>query len=258
MTYSGVFVDLDGTVWRGRDPVPGVADAVRALRERGVPLVFVTNNTGVRRDDFHARLDALGIDPDAGEVVTAAWATAEYLAEYRPNASVHVMGQDVVADELAAAGLTVSESGTADVVVVGYDERVSMDRLTGALRAFGPGTDFVATNRDSTTPHEDGPMPGAGAFVAAVEEMTDHDPLVVGKPSTRMADVAADILGVPLDECLMVGDNLHTDVLMGDRAGMDTALVLTGVSDRADIETTDITPTHVLDSIADVPTLFEN
>lgn len=256
MTYAGVFIDLDGTVWRGRELVPGAAEGIAAVRDAGIPIVFVTNNTGIRRDTFRARLESLGIPAETGDVVTAAWATADYLAEYRPESTVHVLGQDTVSEEIAAAGLTLSESGPADVVVAGYDDRVSFDRLTGALRAFGPGTDFVATNRDRTTPAEDGPLPGAGAFVAAVEAMTDHEPLVVGKPSTRMAEAAADRISAPFSECLMVGDNLHTDVLMGDRAGVDTALVLTGVSNRAEIDTTSITPTHVLDSLADLPELL--
>ncbi|WP_435096405.1 HAD-IIA family hydrolase [Halarchaeum sp. P4] len=258
MSYAAAFVDLDGTVWRGREAIPGAARGLHALREAGVPVVFLTNNTGVRRDEIAARLDGIGLDYDGEPVVTASWASAAYLAEHRPDADVHVMGQDTVEAELEAAGLTVTAEGPADVVVVGYDERVSFARLTAALRAFEPGTVFVATNRDRVTPEEGGPVPGANAFVSAVEGMIEQDPVVVGKPETRMAELAASRVGPDVDvhDCLMVGDNLETDILMGERAGMDTALVLSGVSSREDVAASDVEPTHVIEDLGDVDSLL--
>ncbi|MFB6078602.1 MAG: HAD-IIA family hydrolase [Halarchaeum sp.] len=251
MSYAAAFVDLDGTVWRGREAVPGAAAGLAALRDAGVPVVFLTNNTGVSRDAVRARLDALDVPNDA-PVVTAAWATAAYLAEHRPDADVHVVGQDALEDELAGADLSLTTEGVADVVVTGFDDRVSFARLTAALRAFGPGTVFVATNRDRTTPKADGPVPGANAFVSAIEGMVEHDPVVVGKPETRMAELAAGRVDADVHDCLMIGDNLETDVLMGERAGMDTALVLSGVSTREGVAASDVEPTYVLDDIGDV------
>ncbi|MFC7199194.1 HAD-IIA family hydrolase [Halospeciosus flavus] len=167
-----------------------------------------------------------------------------------------VLGQPELVDEVRDAGLDVVDDGVADVVVAAYDDRITFDRLTRALRAFGPGTVFVATNRDRSTPEPDGLVPGAGATVGAVEGMTGHDPLVVGKPETRLGEIAAETLGISLDGCLMVGDNVHTDILMAERAGIDSAFVRTGVSSEADVESTGIRPTHVLDSLADLPSLF--
>ncbi|QLC34328.1 HAD-IIA family hydrolase [Halarchaeum sp. CBA1220] len=258
MSYAAAFVDLDGTVWRGREAIPGAARGLRALREAGVPVVLLTNNTGVRRDEIAARLDGIDVDYRGEPVVTASWATAAYLAEHRPDADVHVLGQDVVEEELEAAGLTVTAKGPADVVVAGYDERVSFARLTAALRAFEPGTVFVATNRDRVTPDPDGLVPGANAFVSAIEGMVEQDPVVVGKPETRMAELAAGEVDADVDvhDCLMVGDNLDTDILMGERAGMDTALVLSGVSSREDVAASDVEPTHVLADLGEVETLL--
>ena len=256
MPYAAAFVDLDGTVWRGREAAPGAARGLRALRDAGVSVAFVTNNTSVGRGDLAARLDAIDVPHDGHPVVTAAWATAAYLSEHRPDAAVHAMGQRAVEAELEAAGLSLATEGRADVVVVGLDERTDFDRLTRSLRAFGPGTVFVATNRDRTTPSPDGRVPGANAFVSAVEGMVDQEPLVIGKPETRMAELAAARLGVPVGDCLMVGDNLETDVLMGERAGMDTALVLTGVTSREAVAASTIEPTYVLDDLRDVADLF--
>lgn len=256
MSYAAAFVDLDGTVWRGRSAIPGANAGLRVLRDAAVPIVFLTNNTGVRRDEVTSRLDAIGIDYRGEPVVTAAWATAAYLAEHRPDADVHVMGRETVEAEIEDAGLTLSTEGQADVVVAGYDDRVDFARLTGTLRAFGPGTVFVATNRDRTTPEEDGPVPGANAFVSAIEGMVDQEPVVVGKPETRMAALAAAEVDVNVHDCLMIGDNLETDVLMGERAGMDTALVCSGVSAREDVAASEIEPTYVVDDLGEIGALL--
>ena len=256
VVYDAVFVDLDGTVWRGGEAVPGADRGLAALREAGVSIVFLTNNTGVRRADVVERLAAIGVPYREEPIVTASWATAAYLADHRPDATVHVLGQPAVEGEIEDAGLALSGEGVADVVVVGYDDRVGMERLTATLRAFGPGTVLVATNRDRTTPEEDGPAPGANAFVSAVEGMVDQEAVTVGKPDTRMADLAADAVDADVHDCLMVGDNLETDILMGERAGTDTALVLTGASSREDVAADAVDPTYVIEGLGDIDELL--
>lgn len=252
MQYDAVFVDLDGTVWRGHEPIPGVAKGLSALEEAGYDVVFITNNTTIRREGFRARMDAAGLPTDLGPIVTAGWATAQFLAEYHPEDSVFVVGDEALRLDIEDAGLEVVDSGVADVVVAAHDEHVSYDRLTAALRAFGPDTTLIAPNRDRVYPSEDGPVPGAGASVGAVEGMTGHEALVVGKPETRLADIAAATVDATPKNCLIVGDNLHTDILMGERVGMTTALVLTGVSTRSAAESAPVQPDHILESLADV------
>lgn len=256
MQYDAVFVDLDGTVWRGHEPIPGVDEGLTALQESGLPVVFVTNNTSVRREEFRDRMEAAGLPGDLGPIVTAGWATAQFLAEYHTDDSVFVMGDDALQRDIEDAGLTTVDSGTANVVVAAHDEDISHDLLTSVLRAFGPDTTLIAPNRDRIYPSEDGPIPGAGASVGAVEGMTGQDALVVGKPETRLADIAAETVDAATKNCLIVGDNLQTDVLMGERAGMTTALVLTGVSTRAAAESAPVQPDHVIDSLAEVDTLL--
>lgn len=255
-TFSAALVDLDGTVWRGSRIVPGAASGIRALRAAGIPIIFVTNNTGATVAEFADRLGRAGLldegRPGADQVLNATAATAEYLRDRIPDATVFVIAKPVVAEELARAGVDVVEEGSADVVVAGMTETISFDLLTRTLRAFDRETTFLATNADRTTPSEEGPVPGSGAVVGAVEGMTGREPTVVGKPSTRLAAMATARLGVDAEDCLIVGDNLHTDILMGDGAGMTTAFVLTGASSREEIAVSGIAPDHVLDSLGDV------
>lgn len=252
MSLDAVLVDLDGTVWRGDEALPGAAAGLDVLASAGVPVVFVTNNTTVRREAFRSRMDALGLPGDLGPIVTAGWATAQFLADHHPDAAIHVMGDDALRADIEDAGLRVVESGQADVVVAAHDPAVSYGRLTTTLRAFGPDTTLVAPNRDRVYPGEDGPVPGAAASVGAVEGMTGQEALVVGKPEPRLADVATDAVGAEPTNALIVGDNLETDVLLGERAGMTTALVLTGVTTRAAAKSAGVQPDHVLDSLADI------
>jgi HAD superfamily hydrolase (TIGR01450 family) len=256
MEYDAVLVDLDGTVWRGDDPVAGARAGLETLAASGLPLVFVTNNTSVRRQEFRERMADVGLPTDLGPIVTAGWATAQFLADYHPDDTVFVMGGEALRQDIVDAGLTVVTDGTADVVVAAHDEDVTYDRLTKTLRAFRHDTTLVAPNRDRVYPSEDGPVPGAGASVGAVEGMTGQDALVVGKPETRLADIATDAVDATTSDCLIVGDNIDTDILMGERAGMTSALVLTGVSSRSAAEAAPVQPDHVIDSLAEVGSLL--
>lgn len=256
MQFDAVLVDLDGTVWRGQEAVPGAREGLETLADAGLPVVFVTNNTGLRRQAFNDRMTAAGLPANLGPIVTAGWATAQFLATYHPGESVFVMGDEALRLDVADAGLNVVSSGTADVVVAAHDEDVSYERLTATLRAFRPDTTLVAPNRDRVYPSENGPVPGAGAAVGAVEGMTGQDALVVGKPETRLADIATDAVDADTTDCLIVGDNVETDILMGERAGMTTALVLTGVSTRSAAESAPVQPDHVIESLADVESLL--
>ncbi|WP_435334836.1 HAD-IIA family hydrolase [Haloarchaeobius sp. TZWWS8] len=256
MTRQAAIVDLDGTVWRGHELIPGADDGIRALRDAGFAIEFVTNSTSVDREAFPDTLESLGIPRDAGEVSSSASATAEYLARHQPDADVFVVGHEVLKREVYDAGLNVVETGDADVVVAGKVTDLSHQLLTRTLRAFHKGTIFVATNRDRTYPTEQGLEPGAGATIGAIEGMTGRDPLVVGKPSEAMADAVCAKLNVTPSECLVVGDNLHTDILMGERAGMETALVLTGATTREEVVGSDIEPDHVLESLGDVASIL--
>ncbi|WP_435344693.1 HAD-IIA family hydrolase [Haloarchaeobius sp. HRN-SO-5] len=256
MTRRAAILDLDGTVWRGHQLIPGADEGIAALEDAGLRIHFVTNSTGVDRETFPRTLESLGIPGDVGGLSTSASATATYLAEHHPNATVFVVGSDVLRGEVRRAGLAVVESGPADVVAAGKALDIDYDLLTETLRAFEPGTLFVATNTDRTIPTEDGLKPGAGSTIGAITGMTGRDPLVVGKPSEHMADAVTTRLGVDPGECLVVGDNLRTDILMAERAGMESALVLSGATSREEIGGSGIDPDHVLQSLGDVASIL--
>jgi len=250
-------VDLDGTVWRGDTLIEGVREGLDALHEAGLDVVFVTNGTDIRAETFADRLAAVGLSPGLGEVITAGSATAAYVAREYPGARTAVVGPAELRAECRDAGLAVIEEGVADVLVAGRSTDLSHALLDRVLDVVTPGTAFVATNTDPTHPVEDGEEPGAGATVGAIRGMLARDPTVVGKPSTHMADIATGALGVDPGTCLLVGDRLGTDVLMGERAGMETVLVLSGATDRADLAGADVRPDHVVDSLADVGSVLD-
>jgi 4-nitrophenyl phosphatase len=259
VTYRGAVLDLDGTVLRGGALLPGASEAVAALRDRLDRVLFLTNNPTKPPDEYAARLCDLGIDAAPEDVVTAATATVAYLREHHTGEPVLPIAEASIADQLADAGVDLTDDPErAAVVVAGYDREFHYRDLQAALDAFADGkTAFVGTDPDVTVPTEDGLKPGSGAIVRAVAGVAERDPdAVLGKPSATTARLLADRLGVPPGDCLLVGDRLDTDVAMGERVGMTTVLVRTGVDGDADIGDSDVQPDHVVDSLGDVPGLL--
>lgn len=253
--YRGAVLDLDGTVYLGRDPVPGAPAAIERLRERGLALLFLSNNPAKSREAYVERLGRMGIEVDAGEVLSAGTVTTRYLAEHHADDSLFVVGSPGLLDQFDGAGLTVTDDPeAADALVASYDREFGYDDMTDAYRAVGDGGAFVGSDPDVLIPAGNGRMvPGSGAIVNACAGVLEREPdRVLGKPSPETVEMAREAMGVPLSECLVVGDRLNTELAMGARAGMTTVLVLTGVCDRADVATAAVEPDYVVDSLADV------
>jgi 4-nitrophenyl phosphatase len=251
-------LDIDGTVVRGGDLLEGADDGVRALREAGLEVVFLTNNPTRSPADWADHLSALGVPTEPGEVLTSAAATRAYLdAHHAGDRALPVAGDAVVGQLRDADVRFVDDPTAAEVVVAGYDESFDYAAMTDALRALHSGAALVGTDPDRWVPTGDGPIPGSGAVVNAVAGAAETEPeAVLGKPSDETVDIALERVGVAPGECLLVGDRLDTDVAMGELAGMTTALVLTGASDRAALDGTDRTPDHVLASLGEVHRLL--
>ncbi|MES2463557.1 MAG: HAD-IIA family hydrolase [Armatimonadota bacterium] len=235
--------DLDGVLYRGEDPVVDAAEAVAALRRKpGVSLFFLTNNSSQNRSDYAEKLTRLGMPCTEDEIVTSSSATAAYLAA-GPGAkgkTALAVGGHGISTELGLVGITVrraSDPGlqqeNIDYVVVGLDRNFNYEALYQAQQAILSGSAFIATNRDGQYPMEAGRVaPGAGSVVAAIQACTGVDPVVVGKPETLGLQTILERANARPEEAVMIGDRCDTDVLCGNRLGVPTVLVLTGVTTR--------------------------
>lgn len=237
--YDGIVTDLDGVVYRGDQAVPGVAEALREVRRRRVPLVFLTNNSARTPEEVAERLGGMGVDANPSEILTSALAAASMLRrEGCRGMSAFVVGERGIVEALASVGVRVvngpgkasgnSPAERTDLVVVGWDRSADYDKLRTAGLLVQRGARLVATNADSSYPAPDGLWPGAGALLAAVTATTGARAAVAGKPERPMFDLAAEMAGA--DRPLMVGDRLDTDIGGGAGAGWDTLLVRTGAS----------------------------
>ncbi len=245
-----LIIDMDGVLYRGNQAIPGTAGFLDLLRERGIGFVLATNNSTKTPEQYTAKLADMGVTVHPGEVLTSAQATAGYLAGIaRPGARVFVVGMDGLWTALRQAGFTLVEE-EAEYVVVGMDFRVCYERLAQATLQIRAGARFIGTNPDLTFPSERGIIPGAGALLAFLQAATGVAPIVIGKPETAMIDQALARLGASAATAAILGDRLETDILAGQRAGMRTLLVLSGVTDRTMLARSEIQPDLVFDDVA--------
>ena len=233
--HDFLLADLDGTLYRGAVAVPGAVEAVRGAAARGVRTVFVTNNASRRPADVAAHLAELGFPATEADVVTSSQAAAAMLAEQlAPGAAVLVVGTDALAAEVTGVGLTVTTKADEAVAVVqGHSPDTGWRNLAEATVALRAGSVWVACNLDPTLPTERGPLPGNGSMVTAVRIASGREPQVAGKPAPALVNASVQRVGARRP--LMIGDRLDTDIEGGRVAGMPTLLVLTGVSDAAEL-----------------------
>jgi HAD superfamily hydrolase (TIGR01450 family) len=250
-----LLVDLDGVVYRGADPVPGVAALLAGRVAAGDDVVYVTNNSMHYRADYVTRLAAMGAPVTADRVVSAPRATALYLAGREPGVrrvlavgaagldrELRDVGLDVVAaahvaERMAREGLDGwAAAGHPDAVVAGLDPQLTYLRIAAAADCVRAGAAFIATNRDPVYPTERGLRPGAGSVIAAIEAAAGVSPLVIGKPEPLLLVEAARAVGADPRDVVVIGDGLVTDIAAARAVGARSVLILTGVSSRADVE----------------------
>ncbi len=251
--YDHVLLDLDGCLWVGDEALEGAPEAVAALREAGKGIAFITNDVRHAPDHFVRKLWRLGFQASMDEVVTCGSALQFVLSERRDGGAAFVIGSQALVDHVADAGLRIvnnTEFATrADLVVVAGHEGFDFRELRIATQAILRGAELIGVTRDRTFPMPDGPWPGSGAVLAAVEEATGRRAeRTVGKPEPDMYATVRDRLGP--GRYLAVGDRLDIDIAGARRAGLDSALVLTGSTLRPEAERADPQPTHVADSLA--------
>jgi NagD protein len=244
-------MDMDGVLVREEAAIPGADRFLERLRELELPFLVLTNNSIYTRRDLSARLAASGLHVPEEAIWTSALATARFLRDQRPRGSAFVIGEAGLTTALHDAGYTLSEREP-DYVVLGETRTYSFERITQAIRLIAAGARFIATNPDATGPTADGPLPATGSVAALISRATDVEPYFVGKPNPLMMRSALNAIDAHSETAAMIGDRMDTDVISGLEAGMETVLVLTGVTTREAAERYPFRASRIVSSIADL------
>ncbi|SNR50259.1 HAD-IIA family hydrolase [Halorubrum vacuolatum] len=254
MEYRGAVLDVDGTVVRGNDPIPGAPEGFDRLTRAGIDPLFVSNNPTKPATAYIDRLGRAGYDVDADRVFTAGTLTTKYLREYHAEDDLLVIGEEGLLDQLTAAGLSLTDTHSdADALVVSIDREFGYDDLRTALWALDRGIPFIGTDRDLVIPAPEGDVPGSGAMIRSVAAVADRAPdIVLGKPSEPTVEFVRERLAHPPEACLVVGDRLDTDIALGERAGMTTVLVRSGITDEETLAKSELQPDYVLDHLGEI------
>jgi NagD protein len=243
--------DMDGVLVHENHPVPGAAELLQQWRDEGKPYLVLTNNSIFTPRDLSARLRASGLEVPEDRIWTSALATADFLAAQMPGGSAFVIGEAGITTALHEAGFIMTETNP-DYVVMGETRNYSFEAITKAIRLINAGSRFIITNPDATGPSADGPLPATGAVAALITKATGREPYVVGKPNPMMFRSAMNKIGAHSENTGMIGDRMDTDIVAGIEAGLHTILVLTGISDEAEISRYPFRPDEILDSVADL------
>ncbi len=250
---------MDGVLYRGQQALPGAQDLFRALRANALSFILLTNNATLTAQDFSKKLARMEIEVEPDCILTSAGATAIYIERTYPDGgTVYVLGEQGLVTYISCMPHFRLGDDHPDLVVVGLDYDFDYTAMRKSCTAIRQGAHFVATNADATLPVEGGELwPGAGSIVSSIQTCSGVAPTVIGKPNVYMADMALERLGLPADRVLCVGDRLETDILCGARAGIPTALVLTGVSSRTDIEHAEAAPDYIFEDLPDLMRAME-
>ena len=252
-----LIIDMDGVLWRGDQPLPGLGPFFNFLRRRDIRFILATNNASQTPEQYVAKLARLGVGVEHREILTSAQATALYLETIAPKGSVvYTIGEAGVRQALTERGFALGDDA-AGYVVVGMDRGLTWDKLAQATLNIRAGAVFVGTNPDVTLPTERGTTLGNGAVLAALKAATDTTPIIVGKPEPIMYQQAMARLGGNTESTAALGDRLETDILGAVRAGIRSIFVLSGISTRDQLIGLDYQPDWVFDDIADLTAHWE-
>ncbi|SDR97873.1 HAD-IIA family hydrolase [Microterricola viridarii] len=240
--------DMDGVLVHENEPLPGAAELLEQWRTEGNPYLVLTNNSIFTPRDLSARLRASGLIVPEEAIWTSALATAAFLKSQSPGGSAFVIGEAGLTTALHEAGFIMTETSP-DYVVVGETRNYSFEAITKAIRLIVGGARFIATNPDATGPSADGPMPATGAIAALITKATGMEPYIVGKPNPMMFRSAMNKIGAHSENTAMIGDRMDTDIVAGIEAGLHTILVLTGISDDAEIARYPFRPDEILSGV---------
>lgn len=247
----GFLIDMDGVVYRGNEPIPGAVEFVGRLLEEQIPFLFLTNNSQRTKRDIVARMHRMGMPISEKHVFTSAIATAQYLATQKPGGTAFVIGEGGLLMALHEHDYSIVDNDP-DYVVVGEGRTMTLELIEKAVRLIDRGAKLIATNMDPSCPTEGGLRPGCGAIVAMLETATGKKAFSVGKPSPVMFRAARKELGLRTAETVMIGDTMETDILGGTQMGYTTILVLSGGTNKEELNRFSYRPDYVVTSIAEL------
>jgi NagD protein len=248
--------DMDGVLVHEGVPIPGADAFLKKLRDSERPFLVLTNNSIYTPRDLQARLRRMGLDVPVANIWTSALATAKFLDDQRPGGTAYVIGEAGLTTALHDIGYVLTDQEP-DYVVLGETRTYSFEAMTKAVRLINGGARFICTNPDETGPSTEGPLPATGAVAALITKATGRGPYFAGKPNPLMMRTGLNALGAHSETAAMIGDRMDTDILAGMEAGMQTFLVLTGLTRADQVDDYPYRPSQVVDSIADLVDLVE-
>jgi NagD protein len=250
-SIKNYLTDMDGVLVSGSKIIPGADDFVERLKEQEVEFLVLTNNPLYTPKDLAHRLQTIGLNVPAERIFTSAMATARFLQAQKPEGTAFVIGESGLTEAIHEAGYVITELDP-DYVVLGETHSYNLGRITEAIRLIVDGARFIATNPDPSGPTEDGIVPACGAMAALIEAVSGKSPFYIGKPNPLMMRTALNYLDVHSEDTVMIGDRMDTDIVAGVESGMETILVLTGVTEREDVDRYPYQPTRIVRSVADI------
>jgi NagD protein len=242
-------IDMDGVLVSGRTIIPGADQFIERLQASGAEFLVLTNNPLYTPGDLAHRFKIIGLDIPAERIFTSAMATARFLRSQKANATAFVIGESGLTSPIHEVGYVITDTAP-DYVVLGETQSYNLEQITKAIRLVAEGAHFIATNPDPSGPGEGGIVPACGAMAALIERATGVAPFFVGKPNPLMMRMALNYLDVHSEDTVMVGDRMDTDIIGGVQAGLETILVLTGVTREEDVRRFPYQPTRILPSVA--------
>lgn len=244
-------IDMDGVLVSGRTMIPGADHFIDRIKVSGGEYLVLTNNPLYTPRDLAHRLQTIGLDIPINRIFTSAMATASFLQSQKPNGSAFVIGESGLTTALHDAGYVITDISP-DYVVLGETLAYNVELVTKAVRLISDGARFIATNPDPAGVSEDGIVPACGAMAALIERATGISPFFVGKPNPLMMRMALNFLGLHSENSVMVGDRMETDIISGIESGLETILVLTGVTAVEEVERYPYQPGCIVGSVAEI------
>lgn len=251
MTKQNFLIDMDGVLISGKKLIPGADKFIEKLKENEINFLVLTNNSTYTQVDLAHRLKTIGLNIDAKQTYTSAMATANFMQAQREGGSAYVIGESGLNVAVHNAGFIMTDAKP-DYVVLGETYDYNFRQISKAVRLILEGARFIATNPDPTGPSESGVIPACGAMAALIEKASGRAPFYCGKPNPFMMRSALNYLGVHSENTVMVGDRMDTDIIAGIQSGMETILVLSGVTDPKDVDAYPYRPFRILNSVAEI------